>query len=43
MRSFPFGKYVIFFRYQPDTFDVINKLLGSRDIDAFFADKVTED
>jgi plasmid stabilization system protein ParE len=33
IRSFPFGNYVIFFRYLDDTFEVVNVLEGHRDIE----------
>jgi toxin ParE1/3/4 len=33
IRSFPFGNYVIFFRYQGDVFEVVNILEGHRDIE----------
>jgi plasmid stabilization system protein ParE len=36
LRSFPFGAYVIFFRYNNERFEVIDILHGSRDIDALF-------
>ncbi len=38
IRSFAFKGYVIFFRYHPDTFEVINVFEGHRDIIAYFAD-----
>lgn len=31
IRSFPFGNYVIFFRYLDDVFEVVNVLEGHRD------------
>jgi toxin ParE1/3/4 len=37
LRSFPFEHYVIFFRYQPECFEVVNVLHGGRDIGAYFA------
>ncbi|MGO1078091.1 type II toxin-antitoxin system RelE/ParE family toxin [Inquilinus sp. CA228] len=33
IRSFPFGNYVIFFRYLDSAFEVVNILEGHRDID----------
>lgn len=36
LRSFPFLGYVIFFRYFDQTFEVVNILNGSRDIEAYF-------
>jgi toxin ParE1/3/4 len=38
IRSFAFRGYVIFFRYQPDVFEVVNILEGHRDIIAYFRD-----
>ena len=38
LRSFPFGNYVIFFRYRDDVLEVVNVLEGHRDIDAFFSE-----
>jgi toxin ParE1/3/4 len=38
IRSFAFGNYVIFFRYEGDTVEVVNVLEGHRDIDAYFRD-----
>ena len=37
LRCFPFGNYVIFFRYRDDVLEVVNVLAGHRDIDAFFS------
>ena len=36
IRSFAFKGHVIFFRYQPDAFEVVNIIEGHRDIDALF-------
>lgn len=36
MRSFPLGRYVIFFRYIGEQVDIVNVLRGARDLDAFF-------
>jgi toxin ParE1/3/4 len=36
IRSFAFKGYVIFFRYEGDTFEVVNVLEGHRDIIAYF-------
>jgi plasmid stabilization system protein ParE len=36
VRSFPFKGYVIFFRYEGDTLEIVNVLEGHRDIDAYF-------
>jgi toxin ParE1/3/4 len=36
IRSCPFKGYTIFFRYLPDTVEIVNVLQGHRDIDAFF-------
>ncbi len=38
LRSFPFKGYIIFFRYLPDTFEVINILEGHRDQPAYFTE-----
>lgn len=43
LRSTPFGNYVIFFRYEPDTFDVVNVLHDARDIEAFFNPEANEE
>ncbi len=39
IRSFPFKGYVIFFRYQNNTFEVVNVLEGHRDIPLHFKDE----
>jgi toxin ParE1/3/4 len=36
MRSFPFGRYLIFFRYRSDAVEIIDILEAHRDIDAWF-------
>jgi plasmid stabilization system protein ParE len=36
LRSFPFGSYVIFFRYLEDTFEIVNIIEAHRDLDAIF-------
>lgn len=38
LRSFPFGRYVIFYVPVEDGIDVVRVLHGSRDIDAVFSD-----
>jgi plasmid stabilization system protein ParE len=38
IRSFAFKGYVIFFRYEGDTFEVVNVLEGHRDVTAYFRD-----
>jgi toxin ParE1/3/4 len=38
IRSFAFKSYVIFFRYFPETFEVVNILESHRDIENYFAD-----
>ncbi|MBB6253654.1 type II toxin-antitoxin system RelE/ParE family toxin [Nitrospirillum iridis] len=38
IRSFAFKGYVIFFRYRPDTLEVVNVLEGHRDVTAHFRD-----
>lgn len=35
IRSFPFGNYVIFFRYLDGVFEVVNILEGHRDIEQY--------
>ncbi len=39
IRSFAFGRYVVFFLPLADGIDVVRVLHGSRDIDASFADE----
>lgn len=39
LRSFPFGRYVIFYAPLADGIDVIRVLHGARDIDALFDDR----
>ena len=39
LRSFPFKNHIFFFRYVDDTFELVNVLRGSRDIEAFFEEK----
>ena len=41
IRSFAFKGYVSFFRYQEDTFEVVNVLEGHRDIVSYFRDDST--
>lgn len=36
MRSFPFGRYLIFFRYRSDAVEIIDILEAHRDIEAWF-------
>jgi len=38
LRSFPYKGYVIFFRYLPDVFEVVNILEGHRDLPARFTE-----
>jgi len=38
LRSFPYKGYVIFFRYLPDTFEVVNILEGHRDLPTYFTE-----
>jgi len=38
LRSFPYRRYVIFFRYVDDVFEVVNILEGHRDMGAFFSE-----
>jgi toxin ParE1/3/4 len=42
LRSFAFRGYVIFFRYEDNTFLVVNALEGHRDIVAYFGDDPDE-
>ena len=39
VRSFPFGRYVIFYAPLDDGIDVVRVLHGARDIDAVFGDE----
>ncbi len=44
LRSFPYRGYIIFFRYLPDIFEVVNILEGHRDLPAYFTeDPPTDD
>lgn len=43
LRSVPFRGYIIFFRYERNTFEVVSVLEGHRDIDAFFRQDPTGD
>ncbi len=36
LRSFPFGRYVIFYLALPDGIEIVRVLHGARDLDAFF-------
>ena len=36
LRSFPAGRYVIFYRLLGDTLEIVNVVHGSRDIEAMF-------
>ena len=38
IRSFPYHRHVIFFRYVGDVLEVVNILEGHRDVEAFFED-----
>jgi toxin ParE1/3/4 len=38
LRSYPFKRYMIFFRYVGATIEIVNILEGHRDIAAFFRD-----
>ena len=38
IRSFAFKGYVIFFRYERETFEVVNVLEGHRDVITYFRD-----
>jgi toxin ParE1/3/4 len=39
VRSFPFGRYVIFYAPMQDGIDVVRVLHSARDIDAVFSEK----
>lgn len=39
LRSFPFGRYVIFYALIEDGIDVVRVLHSARDVDAMFADE----
>ena len=39
LRSFPFGRYVIFYALIEDGIDVVRVLHSARDVDAVFADE----
>lgn len=41
IRSFAFKGYVIFFRYEDDSFEIVNVLEGHRDVVAYFGDDTT--
>jgi len=43
LRSFPYKGYIIFFRYLPDTFEVVNILEGHRDLPTYFIENPMED
>ena len=43
LRCFPFGNYLIFFRYVGDKFQVVNRLHGARDIGVFYELDTPED
>ncbi|MNY77174.1 hypothetical protein D3C86_2169900 [compost metagenome] len=43
IRSFAVRRYVIFFRYIDDVFEVVNILEGHRDIDRYFDDPPRQD
>jgi toxin ParE1/3/4 len=36
IRSFPFGRYVIFYMLHPGSLDVVRLLHSARDVDAIF-------
>lgn len=38
LRSFPYKGYIIFFRYLPDVFEVVNILEGHRDLPTYFTE-----
>jgi toxin ParE1/3/4 len=39
LRSYAFGRYVIFFRYRGETMEVVTILEGHRDIEAVFGEE----
>ncbi len=39
MRSFPYRGYIIFFRYEAETLEVVNVLEGHRDFPSLFTDE----
>jgi toxin ParE1/3/4 len=43
LRSFPYRGYIIFFRYLPDIFEVVNILEGHRDLPAYFSENPESD
>jgi toxin ParE1/3/4 len=43
IRSFPFRRYVIFFRYVDDVFEVVSILEGHRDIARYFEDDAEDE
>jgi plasmid stabilization system protein ParE len=43
LRSFPYKGYIIFFRYLPDSFEVVNILEGHRDLPTYFTENLPTD
>jgi toxin ParE1/3/4 len=43
LRSFPVGRYVIFYLQVQDSLQIVRILHGARDLDAVFADPDDED
>ncbi len=43
LRSFPYRGYIIFFRYLPNIFEVVNILEGHRDLPAYFSENPESD
>ena len=43
LRSFPYKGYIIFFRYLPDVFEVVNILEGHRDLATYFIEPGVSD
>jgi toxin ParE1/3/4 len=40
LRSFPVGRYIIFYRIRPDQIEIVRVLSSYRDIDALFHPEV---
>jgi len=39
IRSFPYRGYIVFFRYEADTFEVVNVLEGHRDFRSLYTEE----
>ena len=42
LRSFPVGKYLIFYRYNEDGVEIMRIVSGYRDIDALFQEQINQ-